>query len=189
MVTIMAVIRPRLKEVMQNRRLTIIGELPLNHPLRGFYRTVIAVGGVVLAVFGILWIVANGSPIGGDGASIIGLHANGTFGSFSLLIGVVLIGATIVGRNVDHWLGFLLAALCMVLGVLGLALIRTTPQPFALSAGTCIALLALGAVLLCASSYVGTGTAAQARHRALSAGHLTAAEYAAAHQESHASTE
>ena len=169
---------------MPNRRLTIIGHLPLNHELRGLYRTVIAVGGVVLALFGILWIVANGTPIGGDGESVLGLHANGTFGSVSLVIGVALVVATIVGRNVDHWLGFLLAALCMAIGVLDLATIRTTSQPFALSAGTCIALLVFGTVIIGAASYVGTGPDAEARHRALAAGRFTAAEYAAAHQES-----
>jgi hypothetical protein len=171
---------------MQNRRLTIIGHLPLNHELRGLYRTIMAVGGVVLALFGILWIVANGSPIGGDGELVLGLRGNGTFGSLSLLMGVALVVSTVIGRNVDHWLGFLLAALCMVIGVLELALIRTTPQPFGLSAGTCIALLGFGAVIICASSYVGTGPDAEARHRAHAAGHVTAEEYAAAHQESSA---
>jgi hypothetical protein len=171
---------------MQNRRLTIIGHLPLNHPLRGLYRTVIAIGGVVLALFGTLWIVANGTPIGGDGESVLGLHGNGTFGSLCLLMGVALVVATIIGHNADHWLGFLLAALCMVIGVLDLALIRTTSQPFALSAGTCFALLVFGAVIMGASSYVGTGTAADAGHRAIAAGRFTAAQYAAAHQESSA---
>jgi hypothetical protein len=173
---------------MQNRRLTIIGHLPLNHELRGLYRTIIAVAGVVLALFGILWIVANGSPFGGDGESVLGLRGNGTFGSLSLVMGVGLVVATIVGRNVDHWLGFLLAVLCMAIGVLDLALIRTTPQPFGLSASTCVALLGLGAVLICASSYVGTGPDAEAQHRALAAGHVTTAEYAAAHQESSAAS-
>jgi hypothetical protein len=173
---------------MENRRLTIIGHLPLNHPLRGFYRTVIAIGGVLLALFGILWIVANGTPIGGDGESVLGLHGNGTFGSLTLLMGVALVVATVIGHNVDHWVGFLLAALCMVIAVLDLALIRTTPEPFALSAGTCIALLVFGAVIIGASSYVGTGTAAEAGHRAIAAGRFTAAEYAAVHQQSSAST-
>jgi hypothetical protein len=174
-------LRPDLKEVMQNRRITIIGHLPLNHQLRGLYRAIIAVGGLVLALFGILWIVADGSLIGGDGASVLGLHANGRFGLVSVVLGAALVIAAVVGRNADHWVGFLLAALLMVLGILNLALIRTTPEPFALSAGTCIALLGLGAVLMCAASYVGTGSAAEARHRTLAIGHLTAAEYAAAH--------
>lgn len=166
-----------------NRRLTIIGHLPLNHGMRGFYRTVIAIGGLTLALFGILWIVADGSPIGGDGASVIGLHANGRFGSLSLVMGVVLFVAAVVGRNVDHWAGFLLAVLSMILGVFGLTFIRTTPEPFAFSAGTCIALLSFGAVIMCAASFVGTGTPADARHRERAAGRITAAEYAAAHQE------
>jgi peptidoglycan/LPS O-acetylase OafA/YrhL len=162
---------------MQSRRLTIIGHLPLNHSLRGLYRTIIAVGGLLLVLYGILWIVANGSPIGGDGESVLGLRGNGTFGSLSLLMGVVLVVAAVLGRNLDHWAGFVVALLSMAIGVLGLALIRTTPEPFALSAATCVALLSVGAVLMCASSYVGTGSEDEARHRARASGMITAAEF------------
>jgi hypothetical protein len=162
---------------MRNR-LTIIGHLPLNHSLRGLYRAVIFISGVLLALYGILWVVADGSPIGGDGDSVLGLQGNGRFGTLSLVMGVVLIVATILGRNIDHWAGFVLALLCMAIGVLGLALIRTTPEPFGLSAGTCVALLTLGAVLMCAASYVGTGTVDEARHRLRAAGLITSAEFA-----------
>ncbi|NMO55737.1 hypothetical protein HH310_31710 [Actinoplanes sp. TBRC 11911] len=162
-----------------SRRLTIIGHLPLNHDLRGFYRTVIAIGGLLLAIWGVLWIVADG--FGGDGASVGGLQANGTFGLLSVLMGLALVVAAVLGRNVDHWLGFLLAALAMALGVFGLTFIRTTPEPFALSVSTCVTLLTFGVVIMCAASYVGTGTSADARHRQRAIGHLTIAEYEAGH--------
>lgn len=162
-----------------NRRLTIIGHLPLNHDLRGFYRTVIAIGGLLLAIWGVLWIVADG--FGGDGSSIAGLQANGTFGALSVVMGVVLVVAAVLGRNLDHWLGFLLALLSMALGLFGVTFIRTTPEPFALSLSTCVALLTFGTVLMCAASYVGTGTSDDARHRQRAIGHLTAGEYEARH--------
>ena len=160
-----------------NRRLTIIGHLPLNHDLRGFYRTVMVIGGLLLAIWGVLWIAADG--FGGDGASVGGLQANGTFGVLSVLMGLALVVAAVLGRNLDHWLGFLIAGLAMLLGVFGLTFVRTTPEPFALSVSTCVALLSFGTVIICAASYVGTGTPDDARHRQRAIGHLTSAEYEA----------
>jgi hypothetical protein len=168
---------------MQNRRLTIIGHLPLNHQLRGLYRAVIAVAGGLLVILGVWWIVASGSPVSGAGESVLGLQANGRFGLFSLLIGVVLVIAAVLGRNIDHWLGFVLSILAMVVGLFGLAFLRTTPEPFALSPSTCVFFLVVGIVVMCASLFVGTGTADQSRHRLFEQGRMTSAEFAAAQQD------
>jgi hypothetical protein len=162
-----------------NRRLTIIGHLPLNHGWRGFYRSVIFIAGLLMAIWGVLWIAADG--FGGDGASVGGLQANGTFGLLTVVMGLVLVVAVVVGRNLDHWLGFLLALLCMALGLFGITFLRTTPEPFVLSVSTCVTLLAFGTVLMCAASYVGTGTSADARHRQRAIGHITATEYETGH--------
>jgi Domain of unknown function (DUF4383) len=128
---------------------------PVNHPLRPIYRALGALTGVYLIVFGVVGIIVNLDEglFGNDGGLVLGQQANMFWSIVSILIGVIVLAATVIGRNsdveVDKYFGWGL----LVVGSYELAVLRTDANFLGFSVATVIVTYLLGLVLIMASQY------------------------------------
>ncbi|GAB2610083.1 hypothetical protein Aab01nite_24230 [Paractinoplanes abujensis] len=128
---------------------------PLNHPLRPLYRLLAFLAAAYLTLFGAIGVgVTAGDPLfhrGGDW--VLGLRTNPATAWVSLLLGVVLLVAVVVGRNLYHQvalvLGWALAGFAMVV----MAVIQTDANVFNFSMINVVVLALLGLVVLTAGLY------------------------------------
>src|SRR5215469_187283 len=84
-----------------------MAHFPINHHLRPLYRTLAGLAGLYVLAFGITALVkTNGLPFFAQHGlpSALGLHANRAFAILSIVVGAVLVGGAIIGRNVDRWI-------------------------------------------------------------------------------------
>ena len=82
--------------------------LPVNHRLRGVYRAVGGIVGVLLVVFGIAGFVVSGD--------VFGAPASTAFSAICLVAGIVMILAALQGRNLAAEVNAYLGAVLIVLG-------------------------------------------------------------------------
>ncbi|MFI7597075.1 DUF4383 domain-containing protein [Actinoplanes sp. NPDC049681] len=128
---------------------------PVNHPLRPLYRALGALTGVYLILFGIVGIIvtAGDGLFGKGGDRVLGQHANLFWSIVSLLIGALVLVATVIGRNsdvmVDKYFGWGL----LVVGSYELATIRTDANFLDFSIATVVVTYLVGLVLIMASQY------------------------------------
>src|SRR5690242_12911462 len=96
---------------------------PVNHPLRPMYRTLSFLAGAAVTAFGIVGLVeTSGQELTAAGdATALGLKTNPLLSYLSIGAGVVVILATLLGRNVDRlvylWVGagYLIVGTAMML--------------------------------------------------------------------------
>ena len=128
---------------------------PVNHPLRPIYRALGALTGVYLILFGVVGIIVNLDEglFGNDGGLVLGQQANMFWSIVSILIGVIVLAATVIGRNsdveVDKYFGWGL----LVVGSYELAVLRTDANFLGFSVATVIVTYLLGLVLIMAGQY------------------------------------
>jgi hypothetical protein len=139
---------------------------PINHPLRPLYRTLSALVGIYLIVFGIVGFIVGA----GDGDRVLGQGANLLWSIVSLLIGVVVLVATVVGRNIDVKVNQYVGWGLVGFGTLALAVSRTNANVVDFTASTVIVTYICALILIMASLYGKVGSDEEAR-----------AEQAAAH--------
>ncbi|MCO8272480.1 DUF4383 domain-containing protein [Actinoplanes sp. TRM 88003] len=143
---------------------------PLNHPLRPVFRALAFLTGVYLTLVGAIGLgVTAGDPFFHRGSDwVLGLRTNPAAAWLTLLLGVVLLAAVVLGRNVYYRvtlvLGWVLAGYAMIT----MALIQTDANVLNVSMVNVIVLAALGLVVLTAGLYgkIGTPEAAQGESRA-----------------------
>jgi hypothetical protein len=82
--------------------------LPVNHRLRGVYRVIGGIVGVLLVVFGILGFVVSGD--------VLGAPASAGFSAICLVAGLVMILAAVQGRNAAAEANAYVGAALIVLG-------------------------------------------------------------------------
>jgi hypothetical protein len=128
-------------------------ELPLNHPSRVFYRTLVVLIGVVMLVFG-------GVSLSGS-SPVLGLGTNVGLGIVALIVGVVAIAAALFGRANEHLAHLGVSGLLALLGLWMLAFLRTGANLGA-SMSTCLTTLVLSLFFLLAGTYTKLGTAEEA---------------------------
>jgi uncharacterized protein DUF4383 len=137
---------------------------PVNHPLRPIYRALGALTGVYLIVFGVVGIIVNLDEglFGNDGGLVLGQQANMFWSIVSILIGLIVVAATVIGRNsdveVDKYFGWGL----LVIGSYELAVLRTDANFLDFSVATVIVTYLLGLVLIMASQYSKVAPSSQA---------------------------
>ncbi|MFG2037483.1 DUF4383 domain-containing protein [Dactylosporangium sp. NPDC048998] len=140
---------------------------PINHHLRPLYRLLAGVTGLYMLVFGVVGFVQT------SGASlftrhetewVLGLRTNPAFALLSLVAGVVVLGANLIGRNVAHQINQLAAVILTIVGMASLAVMQTEANVFAFSMVNVIVTFVLAGVVGVASLYdrVGTSSAAKA---------------------------
>lgn len=132
-----------------------MSHFPKNHWLRSAYRIGAGLAGVFCLVFGIVGIVTTHGHgfFAQDSAQAFGLRTNTAFAVLSIVVGLVVMGATIVGRNVDRMVNLVAGPLFLLVGILMLALIRTDANFLDFEMSTCVVSFVIGVVLLTAGLY------------------------------------
>lgn len=139
-----------------------MSHIPVNHPLRPLYRALAALVGAFVLVFGALGFAAStGEPFFDQGdATALGLPTNLAFSVTSVVAGLAILLAVFVGRNVDHVVNLWGGVAFLVVGLGGLALLRTDLNLLNFSMATVIVSFLIGIVLLAAGLYGRSGSAA-----------------------------
>jgi hypothetical protein len=150
-----------------------MGHNPVNHPLRPVYRALGALTGAYLVLFGVLGAImtADEGLFGNGNDRVLGQQTNLFWSIVSVLVGAIVLIATVLGRNsdtvVDRYFGWGL----LVVGSYSLATIRTDANFFNFSISTVVVTYLLGLVLIMAAYYSKvappeeTGEPRQARER------------------------
>ncbi|MET7672700.1 DUF4383 domain-containing protein [Micromonospora luteifusca] len=143
---------------------------PVNHPARPIYRAIGGLTGLYLVVFGVLGIItsAGNEILAQDDTQVLGQGTNLGFSLLTVLLGVVVLIGTALGRNIDVAINQWLAYALMVVSLAGLAFIRTDANIFNFSITTVIGVMAAALVLLMAGMYgkVGSDEEAEAFQKA-----------------------
>ncbi|WP_329018929.1 DUF4383 domain-containing protein [Micromonospora rifamycinica] len=133
---------------------------PVNHPARPVYRAIGGLIGLYLVVFGALGVIASAGNdlFAQDDTKVLGQGTNLGFSLLSVLLGVVILVGTVIGRNLDvainQWLSYTL----MVISLAGLAFLQTDANVANFSILTVIVLMTLSLVLLMVGMYGKVGT-------------------------------
>ncbi|MEU1751465.1 DUF4383 domain-containing protein [Micromonospora matsumotoense] len=133
---------------------------PVNHPARPVYRAIGGLIGLYLVVFGALGVIASAGNdlFAQDDTKVLGQGTNLGFSLLSVLLGVVILVGTVIGRNLDvvinQWLSYTL----MVISLAGLAFLQTDANVVNFSIVTVIVLMTLSLVLLMVGMYGKVGT-------------------------------
>ncbi|HTJ38400.1 MAG TPA: DUF4383 domain-containing protein [Dactylosporangium sp.] len=140
---------------------------PINHHLRPLYRLLSAVAGLYMLVFGVVGLVQTSGAeffTRDEAEWVLGLRTNPAFSLLSLVAGVVVLGANLIGRNVAHHINQLAGVVLTVVGMFSLAVMQTEANVLAFSMVNVIVTFILAAVTGIASLYdrVGSSTAARA---------------------------
>jgi hypothetical protein len=138
-----------------------MSHIPINHPLRPLYRVVGALTGVWLLVFGAVGLAATrGADWFAEGDwTALGLPTNGAFAAISVVAGVLVVAAAVVGRNVDRVVNLWGGTAFLVAGTAMMALPHTDVNVLNASIATSIASYVIGLVLLAAGLYGKVGPA------------------------------
>ncbi|MET8254794.1 DUF4383 domain-containing protein [Micromonospora sp. NPDC005197] len=143
---------------------------PINHPARPIYRAIGGLTGLYLVVFGVLGIItsAGNEILAQDDTRVLGQGANLGFSLLCVLLGLVVLVGTALGRNIDVAINQWMAYALMVISLAGLAFIRTDANFFNFSIFTVIVVMTAALVLLMAGMYgkVGTEDEAEAFQKA-----------------------
>jgi hypothetical protein len=141
-----------------------MSHIPVNHHLRPLYRVLAGLAAVYLVVFG----VAGAARAGGgdlfarDAVFALGLRTNLAFSVASILAGVLILAAVIIGRNVDAFVNTWGGIAFMVAGLIGLVLLRTDLNVLNFSLATVIVSFVIGVLLFSAGLYGRSGKPAHA---------------------------
>ncbi|MFI7607034.1 DUF4383 domain-containing protein [Micromonospora sp. NPDC049366] len=133
---------------------------PVNHPARPIYRAIGGLTGLYLVVFGALGVIESaGNPFfAQDDTQVLGQGTNLGFSLLSILLGVLVLAGTALGRNIDVAINQWLAYALMVISLGGLAFIRTDANLFNFSIVTVMVVMVAGLVLLMCGMYGKVGS-------------------------------
>jgi hypothetical protein len=143
---------------------------PINHHLRPLYRLLCVVAGLYMLVFGVVGFAQTSGEdfFTQDHAEwVLGLRTNPAFSLLSLVAGVVVLGANLIGRNLAHHVNQLAGIVLTVVGMAMLALMQTEANIFAFSMVNVIVTFILAGITGITSLYdrVGSVEAAEAEER------------------------
>jgi hypothetical protein len=143
---------------------------PINHPLRPIYRTLAAIVGSYLIVFGVVGFIvtAGDGLVGSGGHRVLGQRANLLWSIIALVLGVAVLIGIVIGRNLDVRLDQYIGWGLVGIATYELAVNRTDANFLNFSIATVIVTYIVALVLIMAGLYskVGTDEAAQAEQRA-----------------------
>lgn len=98
-------------------------ELPVDHPLSRVYRIGAALCGLLLLVFGCLGFAGSLSSFDTAGQHIAGMSTNGLLSTVSVVVGLLLFVAALIGGNVASSVNIAVGALFVLSGFVHLFLI------------------------------------------------------------------
>jgi hypothetical protein len=132
-----------------------MAHFPVNHPLRPLYRALSGLAGIYLIIVGIIGlIVTSGDGLFGTaGHRVLGQGTNLFWSIVSLIIGAIVVVATVLGGNIlsetDKYIGWGL----LVVGTFGLVVARTDANVLDFSITTVVVTYLVGLVLIMAGLY------------------------------------
>jgi hypothetical protein len=140
-----------------------MAHLPVNHHLRPLYRTLAGLAGAYILVFGIAGLVESaGTPLfGRQGTWVLGLRTNLAFSLLSIAVGVIVLGANLIGRNLDQYVNLAAAVTFLVAGLVMMTLLQTDANFLNFTMATCVVSFILGLVMLAAGLYGRVGSPEQ----------------------------
>jgi Domain of unknown function (DUF4383) len=133
---------------------------PVNHPLRPLFRVLAGLTGLYVLFFGIVGLAETWGtePFGNPDTTALGLRTNLAFSVISIVAGVIIVGAALIGRNVDYLVNQVAGYAFALMGMLMLALLQTDANVLNFSVATCIVSFVISLVLLTAGLYSKVGT-------------------------------
>jgi hypothetical protein len=150
-----------------------MSHIPVNHPLRPLYRTLVGLIGLYMLIFGVVALTqTSGDPLFGQNnlPTVLGLSTNPAFGYLNILSGIVLIASVVIGRNIDHYIDIAAGIALMAVGLLMLGLLRTDVNFLGFTMANVIVSFLFGVITFAAGLYGRTGTSeladAEAAHHA-----------------------
>jgi len=154
-----------------------MSHLPVDHPLRGLYRGLALLTGVLLVVFGLVGYVQTADLpfFDQEGERVLGLTTNPAFSLLSLVFGAIVAVAALIGRNRDVPVYHAVGWIFIVAGLVMLCLIRTEANFLASSIANAIVSFVVGLMLAAAGLY---GTVSRQQTKAPAAGKAKAKEEA-----------
>lgn len=144
-----------------------MAHIPINHPLRPLYRTLAALVGLYCLVFGVAGVVRTSA----DGIGtfqreglprVLNLPVNQAFAVVSIVVGLAVLVASVVGRNLDHYVDVAAGVTYLVVALAMMTLQRTDANVLGFTVGTCIVWLLFGLVTLMAGLYTKADAAGRA---------------------------
>jgi hypothetical protein len=128
---------------------------PVNHPLRPLYRAIGALTGVYLILFGIVGlIVTSGDGLFGTaGHRVLGQGANLFWSIVSLVLGVIVVAVTALGRNLDTEVDKFIGWGLLVVGSYSLAANRTDANFLDFTIATVVVTYLVGLLLIMTGLY------------------------------------
>jgi hypothetical protein len=127
--------------------------LPPNHPLSKVYRVGAALFGAGLTTFGALGFANRLAFFSTHGAVIMGLSSNGLLSAVSVLVGVVLVVASVLGGAISSTTNAAAGALFLLSGLVNLAVLDTPLNVFAFRIPNVVFSLVAGMLLLVVGLY------------------------------------
>lgn len=133
---------------------------PVNHPAQPIWRAISGLIGLYLLIFGVLGVIrtAGHGFFSQDDLTVLGQGTNLAHSAFSIVIGLVILAATGIGRNIDIAVNQPLAWVLLALGLGELAVLRTSANLFNFTLVTVIVTMILGLALLMQAMYGKVGT-------------------------------
>jgi hypothetical protein len=133
-------------------------DLPLNHPLRHFYRGVAGVIGLAMLGFGVTGLRGH--------TLLPWFTSNLALAIVTVVVGVGLVVASLLWPHLSHLVYLGVGCALMTVGLIVLLLLRTADF-FGVNMAGCLAALTAGLVVFLAGTYTRTGTAEEARNSEL----------------------
>jgi hypothetical protein len=129
---------------------TVFGmkNLPENHRLSRVYRFGGGLVGVVLLVFGVLGFFDQLAFFDTEGDRVAGLSTNAVLSTISVVVGLLLIGAAVVGGNTSANVNSIVGALFLVSGFANMCVLRTSWNVLNFSMANVIFSFVVGTVVL-----------------------------------------
>src|SRR5262245_21381515 len=146
-----------------------MSHLPVNHRLRPLYRLLAALAGLYVLVFGIIGVTRTaGDPLFDRGdVRVFGLRLNLAFAIVSIIVGIIVLGGALRGRNLDHFVNLVAGTVVLGAGILMLTVLQTPANFLNYEVATCVTSFLIGLVLLTAGLYGRVGSPQeQAAHEA-----------------------
>ncbi|MDG4791819.1 DUF4383 domain-containing protein [Micromonospora sp. WMMD1102] len=138
---------------------------PINHPARPVFRAIGGLIGLYLVAFGVLGFVqiGGGEFFAQDDTLVLGQGTNLGYSALATALGLVILLATLFGRNVDTAVDTFLGYGLMALGLAALCVLRTDANYLNFSLATSIVTMVLGLVLLMCGMYGKVGSEEEAK--------------------------
>jgi hypothetical protein len=142
-----------------------MAHIPVNHHLRPLYRTVTALIGLYILVFGIAGAIESaGTDLFERGDIVaLGLRTNMAFSILSIVSGVVILVGLVIGRNIDQQISYYGGLLFLIVPTVMMTLLRTDGNILNFSMTTVIVSYIIGMLLFAAGLYVKIGTEEERR--------------------------